>query len=407
MDEHIPPIRHSLRWGDIIRLSTRIFMVKPMRTFLTILGTSIGIAAVVFLISLGYGLQFVLLGKLITTQDSLVTMEATYPDGSNNVLTQDSIGAVAKVANVTEVSPVAEFPGEIDVSGSPGLTVIRMADDNYFRLSGVLPDVGKEFTGDNPGVILSSQAAKLINIPADASSLNKPITVKIYYQNVDGTSKEVDLTQPLPLAGFINDPNEPPLAIVPVKSLPEPPPTFKSFLVKAKDINTINGVKDDLTNQGFIISARLDLVNQAQKVLNVITLILGVFGVTALTVSAIGMFNTMIVSFMERTYEVGVMKSLGAMDSDVRNLFLMESLIMGLAGGVIGVLLGMFGGFICNLILNIVASRLGGKGFNLFITPIWFIALVIGTSALIGLVSGFWPARRASGLSPKEAFLRK
>ena len=63
--------------------------------------------------------------------------------------------------------------------------------------------------------------------------------------------------------------------------------------------------------------------------------------------------------------------------------------------------------YIFNFILNIVAKRLGGKPFTLFITPIWFILLVISSSAVIGLISGFWPAKRASGLSPKEAFLRK
>jgi ABC-type antimicrobial peptide transport system permease subunit len=182
---------------------------------------------------------------------------------------------------------------------------------------------------------------------------------------------------------------------------------FKTLYIKAKDVNFVAPLKDLLIEKGFLISARLDLVNQAQKILNIITIVLGVFGVAALTVSAVGMFNTMIVSFMERTYEVGVMKSLGAMDSDVRNLFLMESLIMGVAGGVSGILLGMGAGAIFNFILNLVAKRFGGKPFSLFITPMWFILLVIGSSAMIGLISGFWPARRASGLSPKEAFLRK
>ena len=124
-------------------------------------------------------------------------------------------------------------------------------------------------------------------------------------------------------------------------------------------------------------------------------------------VSAIGMFNTMIVSFMERTYEVGVMKSIGATDSDIRNLFLMESLIMGTAGGGVGILLGIAAGQAVNLVLNILAKRFGSEPFNLFITPIWFILLILLTSAMIGVISGFLPSRRASHLSPKEAFLRK
>jgi ABC-type antimicrobial peptide transport system permease subunit len=405
MDNNI--IRHTLKFWDLIRLSTRIFMVKPMRTVLTILGTAIGIATVVFLISLGYGLQYILLGKLVTTQDSLITMEATYPEESNLTMTQSSLNDLSKLQNVGEVSGVAEFPAEIKITDSPGLIVARMASENYFRLSGIVPDIGQEFSDANPGVILSAQGAQLINLPVSAASLGKQVSMKIYYQNADGSSTEVDVGKTLPIIGFITDPNASPLVIMPINTLPQPPPLFKSAFVKAKDVNVVNTLKNNLTDKGFIISARLDLVNQAQKVLNVITIVLGVFGITALTVSAIGMFNTMIVSFMERTYEVGVMKSLGAMDSDVRNLFLMESFIMGVSGGVVGILLGVSGGAVFNFVLNLVAKRLGGKPFNLFITPAWFIMLVIGTSAVIGLISGFWPAMRASRLSPKEAFLRK
>src|SRR3954470_4151392 len=97
-------LSHKLSVRDMIKLSTRVFTVKPMRTILTILGTSIGIATVVFLISLGYGLQYLLLGKLITTQDSLITMQATYPDGSNLVLTQSSIDDISKTKDAGEVS---------------------------------------------------------------------------------------------------------------------------------------------------------------------------------------------------------------------------------------------------------------------------------------------------------------
>src|SRR3954466_208396 len=106
--------QHNLGMRDLIRLSTRIFTVKPTRTLLTILGTSIGIATVVFLISLGYGLQFILLGKLITTQDSLITLEATYPQEANITLSAQEIDNLKKIENVAEVSPVAEFPVEVN-----------------------------------------------------------------------------------------------------------------------------------------------------------------------------------------------------------------------------------------------------------------------------------------------------
>ena len=398
---------HSLSYIDLIRLSTRVFVVKPMRTILTILGTSIGIGTVVFFVSLGYGLQYILLGKLVTTQDSLISLEAVYPQESNLIIVSADLDKISTYPDILEVSPVGEFPAEIKTTDSPGLIVSRLVKSSYFRLSGQTPDVGKEFTDQEPGVIISAQGAKLINLPVTAESVGELISVKVYYQNLDGTAKEVEVPSRLPILGFITNANEPPLVIVPLSSLPLPPPIYKSFLAKAKDAESVVKVKDWLTDQGFIISAKLDLVNQSQKILNIFTIVLAVFGITALAVSAVGMFNTMVVSFMERTYEVGVMKSIGAMDKDIRNLFLMESLIMGTLGGVVGILMGMGSGVIVNFVLNIFAKRFGSPAFDLFITPIWFILLIILTSALIGVISGFLPSRRASKLSPKEAFLRK
>jgi ABC-type antimicrobial peptide transport system permease subunit len=406
-DEPQLSTQHSLSLVDLIRLSTRIFTVKPMRTLLTIFGTSIGIGTVVFFISLGYGLQYILLGKLVTTQDSLISMEAAYPQESNVLIVPSDLDGISKLPNIVELSPVGEFPAEIKISDSPGLIVGRLINSNYFRLSGETPDLGKGFTEENQGVVLSAQGAKLIDLPVESASLGKLVTIKVFYQNTDRTSKEVDVLKPLPIVGFITNPNDPPLVLIPANTVGTPPPVYKSFLAKAKDASSVVGVKDELTEKGFLISAKLDLVNQSQKILNIFTIVLGVFGITALAVSAVGMFNTMVVSFMERTYEVGVMKSLGAMDKDVRNLFLMESLIMGTVGGIVGILMGMGAGALVNFVLNILAKRFGSDPFDLFITPIWFIMLIILTSALIGVVSGFLPSRRASRLSPKEAFLRK
>lgn len=403
------PTKHSLSYADLIRLSTRIFTVKPTRTLLTILGTSIGIGTVVFFISLGYGLQYILLGKLITTQDSLISMEATYPAESNLILTTADLEKIKTEPDIVEISPLAEFPAEIQIadSHSPGIITGRLISHSYFRLSGSSPDMGKEFTDINPGIVLSAQGAKLINLPVSEESLGKMVTIRLYYKNPDGTSKEVETNKPLPISGFLTNETEPPVVLLPIDSVTTPPPVYKSFFAKAKNAELVTKVKDALALKGFSISVKLDLINQSQKILSIFTIVLGVFGVTALAVSAVGMFNTMIVSFMERTYEVGVMKSIGATDSDIRNLFLMESLIMGTAGGVVGIAMGMGGGMIVNFGLNILAKRFGSEPFDLFITPYWFILLIILTSALIGVVSGFLPSRRASGLSPKEAFLRK
>jgi ABC-type antimicrobial peptide transport system permease subunit len=393
---------------DLIKLSTRVFFVKPTRTYLTILGTSVGISAVVFLVSLGYGFQYLLLGKLVTTQDSLITLSASYPSETGLLIYPKTINDVSQLEGVSEISRMGEFSGEMDYEKLTGLLLIKEIEPSYFRLSGVSPDVGTTPSDKQPGVVLTSQALRLIGLPADTSSLGKEISLKAYYQDQhEETAQEADSVSALPIVGLVTDDTEPPAVYAYSSAFSIQPPFFKEIFVKSQNLKSVEPLREKLTDKGFLISAKVDLVNQANKILNAITIVLGVFGITALIVSAIGMFNTMIVGFLERIYEVGVMKSLGATDTDVRNLFLMESFLMGLSGGVTGVLLGMGAGKLVNFGLNVLASRLGGKPLQLFVTPWWFILLILGTSGLIGVMAGFWPAHRASVLSPKEAFLRK
>lgn len=401
-------LSHNLKIKDLISLSFRNFRVKPIRTVLTVLGMAVGIGTVIFLTSLGYGLQYILIGKLVTTEDSLITLEAFYPTESQAVIQSTQIDQIKNLPEVSEISSKAEFMGEVKYGQSRGLIFMNIVQPNYFRLSGTAVDIGSELKDKEPGIILSSKAAALLNLPVDPMSLNKEMNVTLYYQNdQDVTAQEVGTTQPLLLAGIIKDDAQPPFAIIAPDFLQKAPPFYKKILAKAKDINYVEKLRDSLIAQGYLISARIDLVNQAKKIMNIITIILMVFGITALIVAAIGMFNTMVVAFLERIYEVGIMKSLGATDRDVKNLFLVESSIMGFMGGASGVILGISLGQLFNWLLNLLSRNLGGKPFTLFITPYWFAIATIILSTFIGLISGFWPARRASHLSPKEAFVNK
>ena len=327
--------RNHLSVTDLFRLSFRVFKTKPVRTFLTIMGMSVGIGTVMFLISMGYGLQFILIGKLVTTEDSLMALGVSYPAESELNINPATIESITKMPNVGEVSTMAEFPAEIKIEGATGLVVAKIISPSYFRLSGLMPDTGKAFKEDEKGIVLSSQAAKLLNLVPDQSSIGKELGLKLTYQGLndqEGAGQEVILREPIKLVGIINDDTQAPFAFVSASAVDQKPPFYKEVLLKATNIDAVESLRDELIEQGFIISARVDLVNQAKKVMNIITTILGVFGIAALIVSAIGMFNTMIVGFLERIYEVGIMKSLGATDRDVKNLFLMESLLMGLSG---------------------------------------------------------------------------
>ncbi len=383
---------------------------------MTILGISLGTGVVLFLVSLGYGLQYTLIGRLVTTRDSLITIETYYPPDSNLQIGDAELKKLASIPEKTAVSPVAEFPSEIKVieetvsaTSTPvaGYLFSRIVQNDYFNLSGLMPDVGKPFSGQDDSIVISSAGLKVINMGDAVGVFRKKLALQVLYSDEKGDTIVVPLERPVQIVGIIKDDVSPPYIIVPARLVPTPAPYFQKVFVKARDAEVIETLRDKLIKMGFLVSTHIDLVNQAQKVMNIITIILGVFGVTALLVSAIGMFNTMVISFLERTFEVGIMKAIGATNRDIRNLFLTESLIMGLCGGIGGIIIGTVLGEVSNWGLNFLARSFGGKEILLFIRPLWFQVSIIVFSGFIGIMSGFFPARRATNVSPKEAFIRK
>jgi ABC-type antimicrobial peptide transport system permease subunit len=132
--------------------------------------------------------------------------------------------------------------------------------------------------------------------------------------------------------------------------------------------------------------------------------VLGGIGSISLIVAAIGIANTMVMSIYERTREIGVMKVIGASVSDVRRIFLTEASLIGLLGGVLGIALSIGISQLLNYIFRSTEAgiRLGADAV-ISIIPIWLIALSLIFSSLIGLMAGYFPAKRATKLSAIEA----
>ena len=115
------------------------------------------------------------------------------------------------------------------------------------------------------------------------------------------------------------------------------------------------------------------------------------------------MVNTMTVSLLERTQDIGVMKVLGVANKDVRKLFLLEAAIIGGLGGLSGILMGIIFSQAFNLGLNFLARNLGGQAVSLFYYPPWFVIGVVGASFIIGVFTGIIPAQKAANMDPINA----
>lgn len=402
-----------MRLRDSLKLSLRIFTTRPKRTFLTILGVGIGIAAVLFLVSIGYGVQKAIIGT-ISTADSLLSLDVAPGASGLITLDQTKVDTLRKYDHVIEVSRSKNISSQLSLGELTSDSVTRAVDPSFFRLNGVLPNVGKLFTDDaGRPMVVSSATAKLFGLTPE-EIIGKQISITAFVAKVDPVTGEptdqVDsyiVKEAYTVTGVITD-DVVSFAFVPLSSLGDVPITSYDLLkVKVVSKDVAEAVREKIIADGFIVSSLSDVIDQANQIFRVVQIVLASLGLVALVVSAIGMFNTMTIALLERTNEIGIMRSIGVTRADVQKLFLTESMVMGFLGGVGGVAMGIVFGELVNVGFKLLAHRLGGVSVSLFIVPWWFVAVIIGFSTFIGFLTGIFPALRAAKMDPLEALRYK
>ncbi len=399
-----------MRTSDIFSLSTRMFRTRPMRTFLTILGVSVGIGAVLFLVSLGYGLQKVVLSK-ITTADSLLSLDVTPGVEKIITITRDNIDDISKIENVELVSPVVSLTAQMSVNNFTGSNIANIVDYQFFKLSGVAVEYGRmPKEGEPYEIIISTAAAELFGLEP-ANILEQEATISLFVPKIVDTGvEEVEVSErseKYKIVGVITDDNSNFMYISSsaVKDLNLN--RFDQLKVKVKDSKFIEGIRNQIIDKGFLVSSLSDVIEQTNKIFKVVQLILAIFGLIALIVSSIGMVNTMTITLLERINEIGIMRAIGITKRDIKIIFLTESLIMGFLGGIGGVIVGYVGGFLVNLGINLLANTFGGQSLDLFYCPAWFVYFIVIFSTVIGLLTGIYPSIKASNLNPLTALRYK
>jgi ABC-type antimicrobial peptide transport system permease subunit len=180
-------------------------------------------------------------------------------------------------------------------------------------------------------------------------------------------------------------------------------PVYSSVSVHVKNPTQVQVVEDAIKKMGFTTFSLLDASQSLRTFFRVLDLFLLIFGSLALAVSSIGIVNTLVMAILERRREIGIMKAIGASDGDVKKLFFAEAGAMGIVGGVAGVALGWAIGRIINLGTNVYLKRESLTPDNFWAVPWWLVALAIGFSFLVSLISGLYPAGRAAKLDPVQA----
>jgi len=379
-----------------------------MRTFLTILGVSIGIGAVLFLVSLGYGLQNTILDR-ITTADALLSLDVSPGVGGLVKLDNQTMEQISKFPEVAEISPVITFTGQMTLEKLTGDCLVNAVDPSFFRLEGLVPQSGRVFTGNYYEALISSAGAKLFSLES-GGIIGKEIILNIMVDNGgdDETEmKTIEVKNKFKIIGVIEDENSS-FIYLPRETIKDIEYSEYSLLkVKVGQDEFLEPVRAKIVDLGYSVESLTDTIEQANKIFGIIQIVLSLFGIIALFVSAIGMFNTMTIALLERINEIGIMRAIGVTKKDMLFLFLAESSLMGFLGGIGGVLIGWAGGELANFGMNILARTMGGQSLDLFYQPLWFILVIIIFSTVIGFFTGVYPSIRAAKINPLEALRYK
>lgn len=399
----------SMVVADLARLSTRMFKNNPLRTWLTILGMGVGTGAVVVLVGLGFGLQQIILEQIVFG-DSLLSLGVSATGAQNLNIDDEAIKKMESIEHIRDVAPLARYPALITYKGLTGNVFIQGAEPAYLRYAGITQSAGSVFIEEDISngneVMLSPAVLKLFGIEDPETFVGQEVTFKLLVPNEDNPDliNEIFIEKKYRVRGITKEEG----VLNALMMLPE----LRNYVgieeydraqVNVEASEFLDGIEAKLIEEGYRVTALSKTVEQASKIFQGIQAVLATFGGIALLVSAIGMFNTMTVTLLERTKEIGIMRTIGASPRDIKLLFVSESIIVGFLGGVSGILMGVTLGFVVNIMLNVAASQFGGKAVGLFSFPIPFLLFIAIFSAAVGYLTGIFPARRASLLNPLDA----
>jgi putative ABC transport system permease protein len=247
---------------------------------------------------------------------------------------------------------------------------------------------GQDVMGASYSVVSREQKLKIVGVSdLDPESMRGPTRAKVFL--------------PLRLAQGLHVMQ--PTDLREISRAASDTPVYSSISVRVKDPSRIQAVEDAIKKMGFTTFSILDASRSLQQVFKVLYAFLGIFGSLALAVASIGIVNTLVMAILERRREIGIMKAIGASDSDVKKLFFAEAGAMGILGGIVGVLLGWAIGQIINFGTNIYLKRQSIPPEHFWAVPLWLVVFSIVFSLLVSLISGLYPAARAARLDPVQA----
>jgi putative ABC transport system permease protein len=415
-----------MKFVDTIKFSIGNLSQRGLRSWLTILGIVIGVAAVVSILSIGAGMQQTVSAQLGGLGSDVAYIlpgfERATRTGQGMVMTP-RIGSVSITLTDKDLQSVKSTLGVKTVNGVvAGRVNIQYYGENIsVQVYGIDPLASQEISvvdvehgrflvpGDGNVVVVGYRVAN--------EMFKKSLTINSQIYINGKTFRVVGILERFGgmVGGMIYD-----NAVFMTTSVARTVLTnigsneFSVIQFKVEDLQKLDDIVSEVENRlmlsrhvtedtkDFTIITAKSMQETISNVLNTLNMFLGGIAAISLLVGAIGIANTMYMSVMERTRQIGTLKALGATNFEIMKMFLLESSFIGLVGGLIGIFLGFIAsGLISELGIRLIGMGVRGASITV-ITP-ELVLFALAFSVFIGAVSGLLPARKAAQLQPVEA----
>lgn len=455
-----------MKFHDVAELAVRNLRESVLRNSLTTVGISVGVASLVAMLSLGIGLQQLADRRLeksglfdtviVTSRRDLRNFsreqEQNGPAPAESPsLDESARQKIEQMPNVLEAYPDIRFVTELSYENKPHLTMVaglpfsarnndafdgmagsffssESASEAILQKSFAEQLLGKKDSGNEEvkvadlakfllGRELTMRYAERVAAPTQSDNTSNPAGMEYSVVSRERTLKIVgvcdldpdSLRQQARARVFL------PLQFAETLHVMQPSDlrdttnvlggrqTFTTIEVRVKSPKYVQAIEDAIKKMGFNTFSIVDATKNLRQFFAVLDLFLGIFGSLALTVASIGIVNTLVMAILERRREIGIMKAIGASDTDVKGLFFAEAGVMGIFGGAVGVVLGWAIGRAINLGTNVYLKRQHFPPEQIWFVPWWLVISAIAFAIIVSLISGLYPASRAARLDPVQA----
>jgi len=410
---------------DSIKISFIALKANKSRTFLTMLGIVIGVGAVILMMSLGGGAQNLIVGQIQSLGANTIYVEPGSFDpqggfGFEMALEEMTVQTL-KLRDVEEIKkdPLVEmaYPMVYGVARAvyrnqdEKITFIGATQEAY-----IMDDwhavVGRDINNEEVKAMarvatLGHKIAK--DLFGEEDPIGKTIRIKKTNFKVIGIMEErgmemfqnydeyiyIPVTTAQKLLLGIDHLNS-----ITIRAISEETinPLIENIRLTLRETHNIYNPEGDLSKDDFKVMSQVEASDMVSQITDILTAFLSSIAAIALVVGGIGIMNIMLVSVTERTREIGLRKAVGAKNKDILNQFLIESITLTVSGGIVG----FIGGTLISLGASVGLSQALNTEWT-FVMPIDAVILAFGVAAIVGLIFGIYPARKASKLSPIEA----